>query len=319
MFGRHSAVRVSLVSVAAAVLAACTGAPLSPPQPATFQDLTAQLAVRQAPAGENARRDLLYVSNGPSVYFFSYPQIDLKGKIAKVYGGALCADRNGDVFVGEFYAKSIVEYAHGRTTPIAMLSTGYGAPDACSVDPRTGNLAAINNFREGIVSVFVHASGDPVTYANPKINSYDSCTYDDRGNLYLDGWRMDGRVAFDELPYGSKTFTKIALDRNIHWAGGMAWNHDRLAVADLGRSGNNTVVHEFAIHGNLGTETGTTSLDGSLDVNAFAIDGQRIIGADTGREGGNAVRLWRYPGGGSPTRIVPKLGAPAGVALSKAP
>ncbi len=319
MNARHSALRVLLVSAAAAVLAACTGAPISPPQPATFHDVAARPTIRQVPAGQNARHDLLYVSNGPSVYFFSYPQIDLKGKIAKVYGGALCADRNGDVFVGEFYAKSIVEYAHGGKTPIATLSTGYGAPDACSVDPRTGNVAAVNNFGEGILSVFVHASGAPVTYPNPKINSYHACTYDDRGNLYLDGWRMNGRVAFDELPYGGKTFTKIALDQNVHWAGGMAWDHNRLAVADLGRSGNSTVVREFAIVGNVGTETGTTSLDGSLDVNVFAIDGQRIIGADTGREGGNAVRLWPYPGGGSPTRTVPRLGAPAGVALSKAP
>ena len=39
----------------------------------------------------------------------------------------------------------------------------------------------------GFIAIYANASGLPIKYTAPNIYYYDSCVYDDRGNLYTDG------------------------------------------------------------------------------------------------------------------------------------
>ena len=117
-------------------------------------------------APDLAERDLLYLSddgNG-NVYVYSFPGAKLQGTLTglSVPTGE-CADKAGDVWIVEEGTNDIVEYAHGGTVPIATLSDPGNAPEACAVDPTTGNLAVANpqtlSAGVGSVGVYAHAQG----------------------------------------------------------------------------------------------------------------------------------------------------------------
>ena len=75
--------------------------------------------------------DLLYIADDGTndVYAYAYPHIKLKGTLtgfAVPYGE--CVDNVGDVFIVDMGGSDIVEYAHGGSSPIAVLSDpGYSA------------------------------------------------------------------------------------------------------------------------------------------------------------------------------------------------
>ena len=93
---------------------------------------------------EARHRDLLYAAaNNSTVYVFSYPKGTLVGTLSGFdFPEGLCVDRSGDVWITNSAGTgNIVEHAHGGTSPIATLNSGYGDPIGCSVDPKTGDLA----------------------------------------------------------------------------------------------------------------------------------------------------------------------------------
>jgi hypothetical protein len=77
---------------------------------------------------------------------FAYPG---KGKLLGEATGfeapsGPCSDKKGDVYVTDFNAGTITEFAYGSTTPMRTLSDTTGSPDGCSVNPKTGDLAVTN-------------------------------------------------------------------------------------------------------------------------------------------------------------------------------
>jgi hypothetical protein len=115
-------------------------------------------------APDAKKQDLLYISDvsDNEVTVYSYPSGKLEGTLTgfEVPTG-LCSDKAGDVFVTDFEASEILEYAHGGTTPIATLSDPGQWPSGCSVDPMTGNLAVSNDetpsVGEGNLAIYAHA------------------------------------------------------------------------------------------------------------------------------------------------------------------
>src|SRR5580658_9059494 len=126
----HLARCVLSISLAAAVLAACggssqppTGAPGAMPQTRT---IGAQRNGGQRMQSEASRGDLLYVTDGELVKIYTYPQdtfVATLGNFGSVYG--MCSDVAGDVFIPEYYQNTVLEYAHGGTSPIATINTIY--------------------------------------------------------------------------------------------------------------------------------------------------------------------------------------------------
>ena len=86
-----------------------------------------------------------------------------------------CTDKSGNVFITQFEASEVTEYAHGGTNPTKTLDTPGVNPVGCSVDPKTGNLAVANfisdNYPGGIL-VFAHATGTPKEYQAPGMYYY---------------------------------------------------------------------------------------------------------------------------------------------------
>jgi hypothetical protein len=212
-------------------------------------------------------------------------------------------DKSGDVFVvdfgGEGGSAGIVEYAHGGTSPIATLSDPGYNPQACSIDPTTGNLAVTNGPAEnggmGVVAIYADAKGDPTDYGDPKIDYMSFCGYDDKGNLFVDGTNSVETFKLDELPEGSSSFKGIKLTQapssplNLQWAG----KYIALAAS-------NTVIYHVTVKGAKGIIVGTTLLNGPVSgiEMQFWIQGGTIIAPYGTGEDPDEIGFWKYPTGG---------------------
>jgi hypothetical protein len=290
--------RVALSLVVAAMLASCGGNSTSIETPAT---------ARSWMAPNSSSQDLLYVTGAcGGICVFSYPGGTLVGELYDSNSpSAECVDQSGNVFVvnfgGENGTSGIVEYAHGRTKPIATLTDPGYYPQACSIDPTTGNLVVTNDLAKngdtGGIAIYTGAKGDPTDYVDPKIYYMGFCAYDDKGNLFVDGqYDHEGTFEFDELPKGSGNFKRIKLTQRPSNPFVMQWTGKYIALAD-----SNTVIYHVTVNGSKGTLVGTTLLNGPVSETEvqFWIQGGTIIEpyyalASQPYE----VGFWKYPAGG---------------------
>ncbi|HEY1654939.1 MAG TPA: hypothetical protein VGF86_07495 [Candidatus Tumulicola sp.] len=261
--------------------------------------------------------DLLYVADrAGNVNIYSYPKLILQKAIHRLYPAGMCVDAMGNVWVtSPLEQHAILEYAHGGLTPIASLEDPGNSPASCSVDPRTGSLAVVNS-GTSTISIYPRSHGTPTIYSYHNVEFY-FCGYDGAGNLYADGLAAHDRSRFLQLRFGGRAFANVALDRPPRWPGGIQWDGRYVVASDQGLHGRNSALHRFSIEGARGTTVGIARLRSSLEVPEFWLDGSNVIGADTGREGGNAVRIWRYPAGGQPHQTLNGFDSPSAVVISR--
>jgi hypothetical protein len=326
------------VSVAAALLAGCGSASsLAPPGAADVAPSTSNARplismVRVANAGAVAaqtdrgpswmdpdvkRKPLTYIADQGTNDVYVYADKTLVGTLTGLNEpSGECVDKAGNVFVTNFGASTIVEFAHGGAAPIATLDDTGFLPLGCSVDPTTGNLGVTDRvnsqFQQGDVAVYPNAQGTPTRYTNPSMYYYEFCGYDDKGNLFLDGSTHVSAVLFAELPAGGSSLELVTLNRAIGFPGGVQWDGKHVAVGDQ----NVPVIYQFAISGSGGTEAGSTTLAGGSQVTQFWIQGrgrrEHVIGPNAG--GANTM-FWKYPAGGNATKTI--VGhEPVGVTVS---
>jgi hypothetical protein len=255
-------------------------------------------------APNTSSQSLLYVTGAcGGICVFSYPRGTLVGELADSNTPlGECVDKSGDVFVvdfgGEGGSAGIVEYAHGGTSPIATLSDPGYYPEACSIDPTSGNLAATNDSSgsgsTGVVAIYAHAKGDPTDYADPKISYMSFCGYDHEGNLFVDG-QYEGTFAFGEMLKGSSSFKRIKLTQAPGYSLNLQWAGKYIALAS-----NSTVIYHVVVKGSKGTVVGTTLLNGPVSggEGQFWIQGNTVISPYESGTGPAEVGFWEYPTGG---------------------
>ena len=286
------------------MLAGCGGDGSSSGTPAAVS-VAARHVARSWMAPNTTSENLLYVTGAcGGICVFTYPGGTLVGELAdgnSPFGE--CVDKSGDVFVVDYGAgggtAGIVEYAHGGTSPIATLSDPGYNPQACSIDPMTGNLAVTNGLAGyggmGVVAIYADAKGDATDYVDPKIYYIAFCGYDDKGNLFVDGTNSVGTFKLDELPEGSSNFKSIKLTQppvsplDLQWAG------KYLALA-----ASSSVIDHVAVKGSKGSVAGTTLLNGPVSGTEvqFWIQGNTIIAPYASGTGPDEVGVWKYPTGG---------------------
>lgn len=287
------------------LLAGCGG---SPPIGAPGAMPQRSAIAQHAPRGkswvlpEAKAETLVYATagGGSTVEIFSYP----KGKLVGVLTGfsvpaSECSDEKGNVWIVNSSSASFVEYAHGGNSPIATLYEPKSyIPIGCSVDPTSGDLAATNEVT-GDIAVFHHASGAPVYYSNPDFPTNEFCSYDNTGNLFAAS-PSTGKII--ELPSGESELRVISIDQNIG-VGSLQWAGTYLAIVDRTPFKGPTVVDHVSIAGSQATVIGQTTLgDKGRQVNytvQFWIHDGTIVGP-----GKKSLNYWRYPKGGSPTKII---------------
>ena len=255
--------------------------------------------------GVNKTSTLVYVTGGmPSssngvVLVLSYP----KGNIVQTLKGfdvplGECVDASGDIFIANAGTNSVIEYAHGGSTPIHTLNDP-GEPYGCAVDPTTGNVAVTN--LSGSVAVYAGAQGAPTLYSDLNISEFLFCAYDESGNLFADG--TTGNL-IAKLSKGSASFTDITFGNQLAGPGSMQWDGANLVVVNAGGNWRGpTIVDRVQISGTSGKIVGTTHLkshDGAVAAYVqYWIKNRKIIGpVRSSGDGHNFLGFWRYPAGG---------------------
>jgi hypothetical protein len=268
---------------------------------------------------EAKRKDLLYVadSQNSNVRVYSYPEGAPEGTLSGIYGAwAACTDKQGDIFISSTgYSPEILEYRHGGKSPIAELQDGDSDfPTDCSVDPTTGNLAVVNasaysGEASGNVAIYAGAQGEPTFIPAHGLTYLNSCAYDKKGNLYVDGMNSYRAQKFAVLKRGDLSFKSFKLNPRVCCLVPLTWHDDRLDVAS------GLTIYEFRIKGRSGRETDDFPISGK-GINRLAISHSTLVGSgyDTA-----AVYFWPYPSGGSPYKTITQgLNMPEGVAISLA-
>jgi hypothetical protein len=319
--------RFAVLVVAATLVAGCNSAGSTPfglaPSASRSSVLSHSAPPRSWMAPDAKRRDLLYVSDfqNNEVSVFSYPKGDLMGTLTGFLGPyGECADPSGNVYIANDKPPEVLEYAHGGTAPIATIKDPGEYAYSCAYDPTTGDLAITNEYSRnsthgGSVSIYRHGRGKPHTYAVSGVFYMYFASYDDKGNLFVDGLPLPtGGIAFAELPKGGTTFKPITLNVNIQFAGGVQWDGSHIAVGDQA----NPVIYQFSISGSKGTEVGSTPLNGAKEVAEFWKQGRDVAAPDT-YPAYLRVGLWKYPAGGSDLKyLYNNFGLPVAATVSRA-
>lgn len=272
---------------------------------------------------EAAKDDLLYVSNCCWVSVYSYPKGEQVGKLTGFYlANGQCVDSAGDIYITDDGESQVYRYAHGSKVRNRTYSV-LGAID-CSIDPTTGDLAVASWAGYGVL-IFRHATGKPIAYKNTSFLGYYSCGYDSKGNLFVDGATGfgSGKVIFAELSKGGSHLKTVTLPQYLAFPGGVKWDGEHVAVAD----GTVPAIYQFVIAKGKATKVGTTPLgSGEWTTHQFWIQGQTALTATEcksrciGGPGNQAVMFFKYPTGGTATKLVTKgLRSPTGVSVSLAP
>ena len=272
---------------------------------------------------EAKNNDLLYLADDDgNVYVYDYPkfrQVGKLGGLGNVGTEGLCVDRNGDVYVPAWTFHTITgyvfEFAHGGTEPIRTLNNG-GENSSCAVDPTTGNLA-VTDYES--VDIFQNAEGTPTTYAVSNLEP-QWLTYDDDGNLFVDGYNSGSGSELAELSKGSGGFTPVTVNQSFAMFS-LQWSKGLLNIVSAsGASRDNEYVYRVSVSDSSGTVVGKTTLDVNhrgYDGNGQVwIQGNRILGAGRNHY---VLDVWRYPSGGHHIKEAAKHITPWGVVVSAAP
>lgn len=245
-----------------------------------------------------AGRTLLYAAGDVSSYVFTTDG-KVIGNITQTGTGA-CSDKNGDVYFTE--VNSIIEFAHGGTTPIASYAVP-GTAYSCSIDPTTGDLAAVVFCLTGCgesVVVLTTPGMKVQSYSDSALPSLLFCTYDTNGNLYVDGY-SGSQFGLAELPAGGSALQTITVNQNIQYAGQIQWDGQYVAVT--------TTIHpaieQVQVTGSTASVVGTTLLTGvgsRATQSSLYRDKVAVPTGTKSRARSINILFWKYPTGGYPVR-----------------
>jgi hypothetical protein len=240
-------------------------------------------------------QSLLYVSDPKAgdVYMIALPSGRLVGKLTGFsYAAGDCIDQHGNVFVDNDAESQVRAYAHGARSAFRVLNDTSWSPNACSVDPKTGNLAVCNIRRtqtEGSIAVYLNAKGGAHYYKYSGAANFWYCTYDSDGNLFADAIDTDGGPGgniFLELPKGHGKLRPLSLRPAITDATSpLFWDGKHLAIA----STSSGAIYQYKISGNTGSRVAVVRLD----------DTSAVLGPFWITSNGNAQTLYAPIAGGS--------------------
>ncbi len=323
---RISGARLIATLATAAVLAACSAnsqlAPPTPQQPVANPEmwgmasgvwpLAAQRIARPQSHGKSwmdaAARShkLVYISDfgAADVEVFTYPQLRLAGVLTgfRELRGE-CTDPSGYVWIVDQSKGEVLEYAHGGTTPVNVLS----APDpwGCATSPTSGDLA-VSYAAAGQIEIFHNAAGSGTVVTDPNFAGTYFLGYDNTGNLFVDGYDSSNNFHYAELPAGGSSFTDITLSQTPGGIGNVQWDGKYMAIGD-------TASTIYQTQGS--TVVSSTTLGSCVEQFFILPSKHKVIAPDTCD--GNAG-IFAYPAGGSALQTISGgLILPFGAVLSQ--
>jgi hypothetical protein len=120
--------------------------------------------------------------------------------------------------------------------------------------------------------------------------------YDNKGNLFFDGFNDSYYFELLELPKGGSKIQAITTSNTINFPGSVQWDGKYLTVVDQ-EAGS---MYQYTVSGTKATLKGTVSLSGSGDCAQTWIATGVVYCADASYGDGS---VYKYPGGGSPIAV----------------
>jgi hypothetical protein len=282
------------ISAAAAMLAACSnsGGPSLAPAGGSSgiagqPNLNTHIAVRWQPTKSKGRGLYQYISNfgAADVSVFDYPKSDKQ--IGTIGGAPSGFCTSGKRTFWEVLAGEIEEFKVGGGV-IKVLKVPNAA--GCAIDPSTGNLAALIN--SGQVVIYKMARGKGIASQTPLMEVL-LCGYDNKSNLYCDGFNSNNAFGFVELPHGTSTWVTLSLSNSIEFPGAVQWDGKYITI-------NDQEAHEilgYTCRGTTCTLKRTVVLSGASDCDGTWLGNGYVVCPDAGN---NDAVMYKYPAGGSP-------------------
>lgn len=283
-----------------AALAACAGF-----QPASPAGSNSEIRAVGTTAAVR-HQDLVYLTSPPDIYVFSFPAGKLISQIKGDYPYGLCVNSSGDIFVVDPVADDVTEYSHGATKPKATLRYPGYEPTQCAANPATGDVAVISGSgalirhrTEGYyIWVYPAGTGAPVKYDVTSLDYLYYASYDEDGDLFIDGRAPSGKWGLVKLPNGKKKFETIELDQEIlnraRGVSAIQWNGNDLAIGATFRYPT-ADIDRISIKGKKANFVRETHLLHSAGIGGFWIDGTSVVVPQ-----GSEAYLWRYPKNSKP-------------------
>jgi hypothetical protein len=242
-------------------------------------------------------KDFEYIINdyGTFAGIFDYPKgVKEIGQITNV-GGQGCTN----VLYG--YGKKILWIVAGDTEineyqapkkPLKTLSDSIGMPSSCAMNT-SGDLAVgiLDGSGSGDVVIYKNATGSGTAYTTPLAEEFFD-GYDNKGNLFADGFNHSGVFGLVELPKGSSTFETITTSNTVDFPGSVQWDGTYLTVFDQETNS----IYQYPVSGTTATLKNTVSFQGSSDCAQSWIVKGILYCADAGNNDGE---VFKYPAGGS--------------------
>lgn len=214
----------------------------------------------------------------------------------------ICTDDRGDIFAPAYGV--VFEYAHGGHRPIAQLQDKGATGQSCAADPKTGNVAVINDDSTGSCAFAIYKRGQkqPTILRDTRLTNCDYPSYDARGDLFFYGG-SNNKSFFAELPAGGSRFVDLSLNQSIANPFGIQWDGTYLAIQAQkpGTLDQPVVIFRVRFSGTKGTIVQTLRFKGwTRRTETFWIQGNVIIAPLSYYE----LALWNYPGGGKATQTL---------------
>jgi hypothetical protein len=262
-------------------------------------------------------RKFEYIINdyGSFAGIFDYPKSDQQIGTINDVGGQGCTN----VLIG--YGKKIfwivaafnqIEEFKVPDRPIRSLSVSDGSmPSSCAMDTN-GDLAVgiLDGPSTGDIDLYKNATGSGTLIPTPLAEEFFD-GYDNKGNLFADGFTSSGNFGLVELPKGSNKAETITPSNAIEFPGSVQWDGKFMTVFD--QIANN--LYQYTISGTKATLQGTVSFTTSSDcAQTWLVKGLVYCG-DAGNNNGS---VFKYPAGGSAIAVFTgNFDLPLGVTAAK--
>jgi hypothetical protein len=257
--------------------------------------------------------NLLYVSNARDVSVYSYKdgggiqQVgDLTGFVSPK---SLCADKAGNVWVADYGARAMVEYAHGGTSPIKTIEHHTsGFPDACAVDPASNDLAVSWQHPNAKFEVYADVYIYPNERGPGKIYNRDGgffssiyfLTYDATGKLFADAspcydsgcYYSGGPPGLFVLAPRSNEFAQLPINgATLYEPSAVVWVNPTLLLVDRNfENGESSGAYKLLATKARAAVVGTLSLTGAGQVYGLTVRAGLAIAPDAST---SIVRIYR--------------------------
>jgi len=256
---------------------------------------------------------LLYLSDYGTgdVYVYSWPSLALMGTLTGFTNPAgICVDKTQNIWIVNYGAEDVVQYAHGGTSQIGSVSNNGYFPVGCAINKRTGALAVSDigsaGSGSGGITIYQKGRGTGKTYTDSSIPFVHFVGYDRSDNLFLDGQNPSG--VFQLAKFKRGTFTSITVSGGtINSPGGVQYVGGLLTVDDQVSS----IIYQMS---EAGVISGSTPMADQEDCPQPFIRRKSVVCPNAS---GLDYLVYAYPAGGAPRKtITGSFSSPFGSAIS---